>query len=58
MSKLLSAMLAAAFAVVTVTPVAYAADKSDEGKEMKKETKKKKGTKKKEGGEMKKEVVK
>ena len=43
MSKLLTALLASVFALVTVTPVAFAADKKDEAKkEMKKgeETKK------------------
>ena len=46
MSKLLAAMLAAAFAVVTVTPVAFAAEKADEAKTEKKDTKKKGGKKK------------
>lgn len=46
MSKLLSALIAAAFAVVTVTP-AFAADemKKDEHKEVKKEKKEKKAKK-------------
>jgi Ni/Co efflux regulator RcnB len=37
MSKLLSTLLAAVFAAVTITPVAFAAEKKDEAKkEMKK----------------------
>ena len=52
MSKLFSALLAAAFAAVTVTPVAFAQDKKDEAKkEMKKGEDKKKDEPK---GEMKK----
>ena len=60
MSKLLSMLLAAVFAAVTLTPVAFAADKSDEKTEAKKETKKK-APKKKDGAkkeEMKKEEMK
>ena len=34
MTKLLSAVLAGVFAVVTVAPVAFAADKKEESKEM------------------------
>lgn len=47
MSKFIAAVLAAAFAVVTVTPVAFAADKADEKKMEKKDTKKKAEPKKK-----------
>ena len=46
MSKLLTALLASVFAVVTVSPVAFAADKKDEAK---KEMKKGEDTKKSEG---------
>src|SRR5262245_17202349 len=46
MSKLLTTLLAAVFAAVTVTPVAFAADKKDEAK---KEQKKGEGKKKSEG---------
>lgn len=57
MSKLLTSLLAAVFAVVTVTPVAFAADKKDEAK---KEMKKGEDAKKAEGkkGEPKKEMKK
>lgn len=40
MIKLLSTLLAAVFAVVTLTPVAFAADKKEEKKEVKKDVKK------------------
>ncbi len=46
MSKLLITLLAAVFAAVTITPVAFAADKKDEAK---KEQKKGEGKKKSEG---------
>ena len=46
MSKLLTALLAAVFAVVTVTPVAIAAEKKDEKMEKKDEKKAKKDEKK------------
>jgi Spy/CpxP family protein refolding chaperone len=50
MSKLLTTLLAAAFAASTVTPVAFAADKKDEAKkEMKKGEGKKKAEPKKKG---------
>jgi Spy/CpxP family protein refolding chaperone len=45
MSKLLTTLLAAVFAAVTVTPVAFAADKADD----KKAAEKKKGDEKKKG---------
>jgi hypothetical protein len=56
MSKLLSTLLAAVFAAVTITPVAFAADKKDEAKkEMKKgEGKKTEGKKEAKKGEDKK----
>ena len=48
MSKLLTSLLAAVFAVVTVTPVAFAQDKKDGAKkEMKKGEEKKKAEEKK-----------
>ena len=47
MSKFIAAVLAAAFFAVTVTPVAFAADKADEKKTEKKKDTKKKDTKKK-----------
>jgi hypothetical protein len=40
MTKFLSSLLAAIFAVVTLSPVAFAADKKEEKKEMKKDEKK------------------
>ena len=46
MSKLLTALLASVFALVTVTPVAFAADKKDEKMEKKDEKKAKKDEKK------------
>jgi hypothetical protein len=47
MSKLLPTLLAAVFAAVTITPVAFAADKKDEAKkEMKKSDAKKSDAKK------------
>jgi Ni/Co efflux regulator RcnB len=47
MSRLLSTLLAAVFAAVTITPVAFAADKSDDAKkEMKKSDTKKTDAKK------------
>ena len=50
MSKLLITLLAAVFAAVTVTPVAFAADKKDEAKkEQKKGEGKKKAEPKKKG---------
>ena len=56
MSKLLPTLLAAVFAAVTITPVAFAADKKDEAKkEMKKgEGKKTEGKKEAKKGEDKK----
>jgi Ni/Co efflux regulator RcnB len=56
MSKLLSTLLAAVFAAVTITPVAFAADKKEEAKkEMKKgEGKKTEGKKEAKKGEDKK----
>ena len=47
MSKLLSTLVAAVFAAVTITPVAFAAEKKDEAKkEMKKSDTKKSDAKK------------
>jgi len=46
MSKLLSVILAAVFAAVTVTPVAFAQDKKEKKKEMKKDEAKKDEAKK------------
>jgi len=43
MSKFIAAVIAAAFFAVTVTPVAFAADKADEKKMEKKGEQKKKG---------------
>ena len=43
MSKLITAVLAAVFAAVTLTPIAFAADKADEKKMEKKGEQKKKG---------------
>lgn len=40
MSKLFATLLAAVFAVVSITPVAFAAEKKEEKKEMKKDGKK------------------
>lgn len=53
MSKLLTAVMAAIFAAVTVTPVAFAADKADEKKMEKKGDQKKKGEGKKKAEEKK-----
>ncbi|MBI4206523.1 MAG: hypothetical protein HY527_15995 [Betaproteobacteria bacterium] len=60
MSKLLSTLLAAVFAAVTITPVAFAAEKKDEAKkEMKKgEGKKTEGKKEAKKGEPKKSETK
>jgi Ni/Co efflux regulator RcnB len=60
MSKLLSTLLAAVFAAVTITPVAFAADKKDEAKkEMKKgDGKKTEGKKEAKKGETKKSETK
>jgi Ni/Co efflux regulator RcnB len=60
MSKLLSTLLAAVFAAVTITPVAFAADKKDEAKkEMKKgDGKKAEGKKEAKKGEPKKSETK
>ena len=48
MSKLLSTLLVAVFAAVTISPVAFAADKKEEKKEVKKADKKKAEKKKEE----------
>lgn len=48
MSKFLSALLAGVFAVVTLTPVAFAQEKKEEKKEAKKDSKKKAEEKKEE----------
>lgn len=54
MSKILSALIAAVFAVVTVTPVAFAAEKKEEAKEKKAEKKKAEKKAEKKKGEKKK----
>jgi hypothetical protein len=56
MNKLLISLLAAVFAAVTITPVAFAADKKDEAKKVQKKGEGKKKAEPKKKGEGKKKA--